>query len=98
MAIILRGFLATRTVLLLTLLLGYLLGRLQNRRWRHDRYTALGRKLQLIAERNENRGYRQKNKRPSLQPWQKWLLGFFHWISPTLTPRVRQIEPKKGLF
>jgi putative transposase len=72
-------------MLFLTLVLGYLLGRLHNRRWRRDRYAALGRKLQLIASRNENVGYRKKNKRPSLQPRQKWLLGLFHRISPTLT-------------
>jgi transposase InsO family protein len=72
-------------VLLFTLLLGYLLGRLQNHHWRRDRRAALGRKFQLIAERNENAGFRRKGKRPSLGPWQKWLLGLLHWISPTLT-------------
>ena len=72
-------------LIVFTLLLGYLLGRLQNRRWRRDRYTALARKLQLISERNENLGFRRKGKRPSLRHWQKWLLGFLHWISPTLT-------------
>lgn len=70
---------------LFALLIGYLLGRVQSRRWRRDRYTALGRKLQLIAERNENLGLRRKGKRPSLSHRQKWLLGLLHWISPTLT-------------
>lgn len=64
---------------------GYLLGRLHNRRWRRDRLGALGRKYQLIAERIENKGMRRNGKRPSLKPWQKWLLGLLHWWSPTLT-------------
>lgn len=64
---------------------GYLFGRWHNRRWRRDRAAALGRKYQLIAERIENNGIRHKGKRPSLKPWQKWLLGLLHWWSPTLT-------------
>ena len=72
-------------MLLLALLLGYLLGRLQNRRWRRDRYVSLARKIQLIAERNENLGLRRKGRRPSLRPSQKWLLGLLHWLSPTLS-------------
>ena len=64
---------------------GYLLGRCHNRRWRRDRVATLGRKLQLIAERIEKKGFRHKGKRPSLKPWQKWLLGLLHWWSPTLT-------------
>lgn len=64
---------------------GYLLGRWHNRHWRRDRVVALHRKLQLIAERIENQGMRHKRKRPSLKPWQKWLLGLLHWWSPTLT-------------
>jgi hypothetical protein len=42
-------FHTTETIVLtlITLLLGYLLGRLQKARWRRDRYTALARKLQL---------------------------------------------------
>lgn len=48
-------------------------------RWR------LGRKLQLIAERNEMKGYRHKRKRPVLSNWQKFLLGWLHGISSTIT-------------
>ena len=72
---------------------GYLLGRWHNRRWRRDRVATLGRKLQLIAERIENKGMRHKRKRPSLKPWQKWLLGLLHWWSPTLT-RYTLFRPK----
>lgn len=72
-------------LLFFSLFLGYLLGRFQNRRWRRDRYIVLARKLQLIAARNEIAGSRRKGKRALLRPGQKWLLGFFHGISPTLT-------------
>lgn len=64
---------------------GYLLGRWHSRRWRRDRLAALGRKFQLIAERIENKGMRQKGRRPSLGFWQKWLLGLLHGWSPALT-------------
>jgi len=89
------AFRNTETIVLtlITLLLGYLLGRLQNARWRRDRYAALARELQLIAERNENLGLRRKGKRPSLLNRQKWLLGLFHWLSPTLT-RYTLFQPK----
>ena len=72
---------------------GYLLGRLQNRRWRRDRFAALGRKWQLIAERNEMLGFRRKRKRPVLNRWQKFLLGWLHHISPTLT-RYTHFRPE----
>jgi transposase len=45
----------------------------------------LRRKLQLIAERNEMKGFRHKRKRPTLARWQKFLLGFLHSITPTYT-------------
>ena len=48
-------------------------------RWR------LGRKLQLIALRNEMKGYRHKHKRPVLKNWRKCLLGWLHGITPTFT-------------
>jgi transposase InsO family protein len=72
---------------------GYLFGRWHNRRWRRDRFAALGRKLQLIAERNESKGFRHKRKRPMLNRWQKFLLGWLHHISPTLT-RYTNFRPE----
>jgi len=72
---------------------GYLLGRRHSRRWRRDRFAALGRKLQLIAERNEMKGFRQKRKRPMLTRWQKFLLGWLHNVSPTLT-RYTNFRPE----
>jgi len=47
---------------------GYLLGRWHNRRWRRDRFAALGRKYQLIAERIENKDMRRNDRRPTLKP------------------------------
>ena len=38
---------------------GYLLGRWHNRRWRRDRFAALGRKLQLIDAMHINRLLKQ---------------------------------------
>ena len=71
---------------------GYLLGRWHYRRWWRDRFAALGRKYQLIAERVENKGMRRNGRRPTLKPWQKWLLGPLHWWSPTLTPDFDTFE------
>ncbi len=66
-------------------LFGVLVGWLQNQRWRRDRRAALCRKLQLVVQRNEAAGLRRQGRRPYLLPWQKWLLGFLHRFSPTLT-------------
>lgn len=64
---------------------GYLIGRWHNRHWRRDRLVALGRRYQLLAARIENKGMRRNRRRPSLSPWQKFVLGVLHWFSPTLT-------------
>jgi len=72
-------------MLIISFICGLIVGLFQNRRWRGSVTVILIRKLQLIAARNENKGYRIQKKRPVLKPHQKWLLGLFHWISPTLT-------------
>ena len=64
---------------------GYWIGKWQNRNFRRHWRWRLGRKLQLIAGRNEMKGYRRKRKRPVLARWRKFLLGWLHGLSPTLT-------------
>ncbi|TCO69869.1 integrase core domain-containing protein [Chromatocurvus halotolerans] len=71
---------------------GYILGRCHSSRWRRDRLACLERNLQLIAARNTIKGFRRKRRRLRLTHWQKWLLGFLHWCSPTLT-RYTVISP-----
>lgn len=77
----------------LLLALGYVLGRLHQRRWRRDRLVALARRLQLVAQRIEMQGLRRKGRRPSLRPWQKWLLGLPHGCCPVLT-RYSLLRPE----
>ena len=85
---------------ILEFLIGLLLGaaicegisRFTNPRNRRYYRWQLGRKLQLIAVRNEMKGYRLKRKRPVLSNWQKRLLGWLHGISPTLT-RYTNFQP-----
>lgn len=85
-AFLLRGLILEFWILTpLLFAVGYLLGRLHNRRWRFNRVAALRRRLQLITSRIENKGMRRNGKRPSLKPWQKWFLALLHWWSPTLT-------------
>jgi putative transposase len=71
--------------ILMGLIVGIFIGALYTRHARHYWQWRLGRKLQLIAARNEMKGYRHKRKRPMLKRWQKFLLGWLHSITPTLT-------------
>jgi transposase InsO family protein len=67
------------------LIVGIFIGALHTHHARRYWQWRLGRKLQLIAERNEMKGFRHKRKRPTLARWQKFLLGFLHSITPTYT-------------
>lgn len=78
---------------ILGLLVGILIGTVHTRNARRYWQWRLGRKLQLIAERNEMKGFRHKRKRPMLARWQKFLLGWLHNISPTLT-RYTNFRPE----
>ena len=72
---------------------GLFLGLLLSRRWRRQHFIIAKCRLQLIALRNENRGFRRKRKRPQLRHHQKWLLALLHWLSPTLT-RYTSFSPR----
>lgn len=78
---------------LLGLLVGLLIGTVHTRNARRYWQWRLARKLQLIAARNEMKGFRHKRKRPMLKRWQKFLLGWLHSISPTLT-RYTNFRPE----
>lgn len=65
--------------------IGVCIGALHSGRARRHWQSRLGRKLQLIAGKNEMKGFRRKRRRPVLASWQKCLLGWLHRISPTLT-------------
>ena len=75
------------------LLVGILIGTLYTRNARRYWQWRLGRKLQLIAARNEMKGYRHKRKRTMLSRWQKFLLGWLHNITPTFT-RYTNFKPE----
>ena len=77
----------------LGLLVGILIGTVLTRNARRYWQWRLGRKLQLIAARNEMKGYRHKRKRPMLKRWQKFLLGWLHSITPTFT-RYTNFRPE----
>ena len=64
---------------------GYWYGRLKNKSYLRDKRVALARKIQLIASRNEMKGYRRKRRRPMLSVWKKCILGLLFHLSPTLT-------------
>lgn len=66
------------------LLVGMLIGTLHTRNARRYRQWRLGRKMQLIAARNEMKGYRHKRKRSMLSRWQKFLLR--QRLSLTMAP------------
>lgn len=75
------------------LVAGISIGTLITRKSRRFWQWRLGRKLQLIAARNEMKGYRHKRKRPMLTRWQKFLLGWLHHAAPTFT-RYTNFRPK----
>ncbi len=77
---------------MLLFIAGYWLGRWQRHHYRRDWRCRLGRKIQLLAVRNEMKGYRLKRKRPVLARWQKCLLGWLHGITPTFT-RYTNFQP-----
>jgi transposase InsO family protein len=72
--------------------IGCIIGALHTDRARRYWQWRLARKLQLIAQRNEMKGYRRKRRRPGLKNWRKCLLGWLHSITPTLT-RYTNFKP-----
>lgn len=72
--------------------IGCIIGAIYTGRARRYWQWRLGRKLQLIAARNEMKGYRHKRRRPVLKNWRKALLGWLHSITPTLT-RYTNFKP-----
>lgn len=71
---------------------GYALALLTRRRLRKAVSYNLMRKLQLIALRNEMKGYRRKRKRPRLTDFQRALLALLHRFSATTT-RFTTFQP-----
>ncbi len=83
---------------MLLFIAGYWLGKWQSHHYRRDWRRRLGRKLQLLAVRNEMKGYRLKRKRPVLARWQKCLLGWLHGITPTFTRYRLQLGITTGNY